>query len=306
MLRFRLLSAAALIGIVAATVWLDMTSPYNWGRPGIWMVPFGVGFLTLAVEEVRGLIASLATVPRIVLHGGTQAILLPTFLPAFYLPYPENCSVGRLGFPLVGLAVAMIFAFVVEMRRYEVPGKSTLRVALAALCFAFLGVPFAFFVLLRLFHENAWGMAALVSLILVTKAADSGAYFTGRFLGRTKMAPVLSPKKTWEGAAGGLVAGALASWGFFALAAPMLLTESQINGGELWWPRTLAYGILLAIAGMIGDLAESLVKRDLGAKDSGRGLPGMGGVLDVIDSPLGAAPVAYLCWALGLLGPLVN
>ena len=306
MLRFRLLSAAALIGIVAATVWLDLTSPYNFGRPGIWMVPFGVAFLALAVEEFRGLVAPLAMLSRIVLHVGTQAILLPTFVPAFYLPYPESCSIGRLGFPLVGLAAATIFAFVTEMRRYEGPGKSIQRIALASLCFAFLGVPFAFFVLLRLFHENVWGMTALVSLILVTKAADSGAYFTGRFFGRTKMAPILSPKKTWEGAVGGLVAAALASWAFFSIAAPGLLTESQISGGELWWPRCLAYGVILGIAGMTGDLAESLLKRDLGAKDSGRGLPGMGGVLDVVDSPLGAAPVAYLCWALGLLGPLAD
>jgi phosphatidate cytidylyltransferase len=304
LLRFRLLSAAALIGIVAATVWLDLT--YNFGRSGIWMVPFGVAFLALAVEEFRGLVAPLATLSRFVLHAGTQAILLPTFVPAFYQPYPETCSIGRLGFPLVGLAAATLFAFVAEMRRFEGPGKSTLRVALAAFCFAILGVPFAFFVLLRLFHENAWGMTALVSLILVVKAADSGAYFTGRFFGRTKMAPVLSPKKTWEGAAGGLVAGALSSWAFFAIVAPLLLTESQIGGGELWWLRCLAYGVALAIAGLIGDLAESLVKRDLGAKDSGRGLPGMGGVWDVIDSTLGAAPVAYLCWALGLIGPLVD
>lgn len=304
MLRFRLLSAAALIGIVAATVWLDLA--YNFGRPGIWMVPFGIAFLALAVEEFRRLVAPLAKLSRFVLHAGTQAILLPTFAPAFYLPYPETCSIGRLGFPLVGLAAATFFAFVTEMRRFEGPGKSTLRVALSALCFAVLGVPFAFFVLLRLFHENAWGMMALVSLILVVKAADSGAYFTGRFFGRTKMAPVLSPKKTWEGAAGGVAAGALSSWAFFAIAAPFLLTESQISGGELQWLRCLAYGVVLAVAGLIGDLAESLIKRDLGSKDSGRGLPGMGGVWDVIDSPLGAAPVAYLCWALGLIGPLVE
>lgn len=306
MLRFRLLSAAALIGIVVGLVWLDLTSPYNFGHPGVWMVPFGVAFLALAVEEFRGLVAAFATLPRIVLHGGTQAILLPTFVPAFYLPYPETCSIGRLGFPLVGLALATLFAFVVEMRQYQGPGRSTQRVALATLCFAFLGVPFAFFVLLRLFQENAWGMTALLSLIFVVKSADSGAYFTGRFFGRTKMAPVLSPKKTWEGAVGGLLVGALASWAFFAVAARVLLTEGQVDGGELWWPRCLAYGVVLAIAGLVGDLAESLIKRDVGAKDSGRGLPGMGGVLDVVDSPLAAAPVAYLCWALGLLGPLAE
>lgn len=304
MLRLRLPSAAALIAILFALVWLDLTAPYNAGRPGIWMIPLAVGFLALAVEEFRNLIAPLAKLPRAVLHGGTQAILLPTFVPALYLPYPETCSIGRLGFPLVGLALATLLAFVVEMRQYQGPGRSIQRVALSTLGFAFLGVPFAFFVLLRLFHANAWGMTALLSLIVVVKCADAGAYFTGRFLGRTKMAPVLSPKKTWEGAAGGLIAGALSAWAFFAWAAPLLLTDDQIRDSELGWLRCLAFGLVVAVAGVVGDLAESLIKRDVGAKDSGRGLPGLGGVLDVIDSPLAAAPVAYLCWALGLLGPL--
>ena len=189
------------------------------------------------------------------------------------------------------------------MRIYDKPGRATQRIALTSLAFAFLGVPFAFFALLRLFHDNATGMIALLSMLVVVKMSDTGAYFVGRFFGRTRMTPILSPKKTWEGAIGGIVVAALSSCAFFAFAAPLMLPENQANANAFWWPATLAYGALLAIAGIVGDLAESLIKRDLGAKDSGRGLPGMGGVLDVLDSPLAAAPIAYLCWAGGLIGP---
>ena len=68
-------------------------------------------------------------------------------------------------------------------------------------------------------------------------------------------------------------------------------------------PRWLVYALIVAVAGMLGDLAESLLKRDMGSKDAGNQLPGLGGVLDVIDSILFAAPVAYACWVLGLVGP---
>ena len=105
------------------------------------------------------------------------------------------------------------------------------------------------------------------------------------------MAPLLSPGKTWEGAAAAIVIAMAVAW---------LVLE------RITWPTTarpwgggLAYGILVGGAGMLGDLAESLVKRDLGAKDSGTALGGLGGVLDLVDALLLAAPVAWLLWVAG-------
>src|SRR5439155_16610219 len=126
-------------------------------------------------------------------------------------------------------------------------------------------------------------------MVFAPKCADIGAYFTGRSLGRHPMAPVLSPKKTWEGAAGGLVLAALAT------VLISRLEPSLVPGGM---GGAAGLGAVLGIAGMLGDLAESLIKRDCGRKDASQVVPGFGGVLDILDSIIFAAPVAY-CW-LGL------
>jgi len=160
-----------------------------------------------------------------------------------------------------------------------------------------IGLPLAFIVSLRLLpmgSVTAWRFACLiptVSLIAVVKAGDIAAYAIGSLIGRNRMAPVLSPGKTWEGAVASIVASIAVAW----------LVIEQVGGGLAARPLGgwLVYGLLVGIAGMLGDLAESLVKRDLGAKDSGSVLGGMGGFLDLVDSLLLAGPVAWLLWALG-------
>jgi phosphatidate cytidylyltransferase len=131
--------------------------------------------------------------------------------------------------------------------------------------------------------EDRRSTAALLLAIFVPKCGDIGAYFTGRLLGRHRMAPTLSPKKTWEGASGGVVASVLAAIGINCLG-PL------VRGG---WVAAAALGAAVGIAGIYGDLAESLIKRDCGQKDASQVMPGFGGVLDVVDSILFAAPVAY-------------
>jgi phosphatidate cytidylyltransferase len=121
----------------------------------------------------------------------------------------------------------------------------------------------------------------------VPKCNDIGAFFTGTFLGKHKMTPTLSPKKTWEGFVGGMLSGAAAAVGL-SFAAPVF------PGGM---PEAAAFGLVVGVAGVLGDLAESLIKRDCGTKDASKSIPGFGGVLDVVDSVLFAAPVAYLWFA---------
>jgi phosphatidate cytidylyltransferase len=130
--------------------------------------------------------------------------------------------------------------------------------------------------------------------------ADTGAYFFGRAFGRHKMTPLLSPGKTWEGAAGGILTACAASWACFHWFGPWLVQSQYVEPPVI---ASLLYGLILAAAGMHGDLAESLLKRDMQRKDSSTWLPGLGGVLDIVDSVLVAAPCAYLCWVLGLVGP---
>jgi phosphatidate cytidylyltransferase len=117
------------------------------------------------------------------------------------------------------------------------------------------------------------------------KCCDIGAYFAGRFLGRHKMTPVLSPKKTWEGAIGGLITAALVTIAIDRLGpAPILRLE---------YAYEIGFGLSVGLAGMLGDLAESLLKRDCQTKDASAAVPGFGGVLDVVDAIIYSAPVSY-------------
>jgi phosphatidate cytidylyltransferase len=159
----------------------------------------------------------------------------------------------------------------------------------------YVGVMLGWMIQLRML----WGIGALASLIIVVKMADTGAYAVGRLIGRHPMAPVLSPRKTLEGAVGGLLTAGLVSWAVFAWLVPLMTVQQAYRGA--WW-RSMLFGLVVGGAGMLGDLAESLLKRDVGSRDSSRWLPGFGGVLDLLDSLLLAAPVAWLCWALGLVG----
>jgi phosphatidate cytidylyltransferase len=134
------------------------------------------------------------------------------------------------------------------------------------------------------------GLIALVALLLVVKMGDSGAYTVGRLIGRHKMSPVVSPGKTIEGAIGAFAFACLASWFAFTYL-PLWMGAARPH--RVWgW---IVFGVAVGGAGLLGDLAESLMKRDVGAKDSSAWMPGFGGVLDLLDSILFAAPVAYLC-----------
>ncbi len=129
------------------------------------------------------------------------------------------------------------------------------------------------------------GQFYVLYLIAVTKFSDMGAYLTGSVIGRHQMIPHISPKKTWEGFAGALFFSLLASWGMFAIMPNKL---SALN-----WTHATVLGLMLGFAAVIGDLAESIVKRSTGVKDSGNFLPGIGGALDLIDSLLFTAPLLF-------------
>jgi phosphatidate cytidylyltransferase len=130
------------------------------------------------------------------------------------------------------------------------------------------------------------GKYYMLYFILVTKFSDCGAYAVGSLIGRHKMIPRISPGKTWEGFAGALLASALASLGFAHIAADRLAGMNAFHATVL--------GLALGVAAVIGDLIESLFKREAGVKDSGAYLPGIGGILDLLDSLLFSAPIMYL------------
>lgn len=151
--------------------------------------------------------------------------------------------------------------------------------ALALAGVLYIGLLGEHFIGLRSLDDGrAWVLLAMFTAF----ATDTGAYASGRLLGRHKLAPRLSPSKTVEGSTGGLLAGALAAWGL-----------NRLLGLDRPDTAMLALGGAAAVAGQLGDLAESLIKRSAGVKDMGSVLPGHGGVLDRLDSLLFVVPLVY-------------
>lgn len=154
-------------------------------------------------------------------------------------------------------------------------------------------------------EDSAW---VLLAVLAVTKVSDIGAYFLGSWIGRHKMAPRISPSKSVEGFLGGIVASALVSLLFFKLhfwaigqgayeeypadGIPQLCQFTTLYEG-FTLAQAIIFGGVMSIFGQFGDLLESLLKRSAGIKDSGQILPGFGGILDMIDSPIFAVPVAW-------------
>ncbi len=205
------------------------------------------------------------------------------FAVAMALAWPWLGDQGYAALLLAALAW-WAFAFVLVLR-YPRTFSSTF-VALAGIVVL---LP-SWALLVRLHGEGALGTRLAFTLLLIVWAADVGAYAFGRLLGRRKLAPAVSPGKTWEGVTGGLVTAGLAA----GLAAAWVGVPAN---------RLIVLAVATALISVLGDLTQSMFKRNVGLKDSGRLLPGHGGVLDRIDSLTAAVPVFVIgLWALNLIG----
>ncbi len=202
---------------------------------------------------------------------------------------------------LLAVAAGIILSFAAEMRRYTHPGGVTINLAGAVFAIAYLGLLSCFMIQLHMAYE----IGAMLSLVVVVKLSDIGAYTIGKLFGRYKITPGLSPGKTLEGCLGGILFACLGSWLWFIVVLPYY---DSMKPHEDIFPHTptlnwLLFGVTVSLAGMVGDLAGSLIKRDSNLKDSGHSIPGFGGVLDIFDSLLMAAPVVYVFWATGIVCP---
>jgi phosphatidate cytidylyltransferase len=180
-------------------------------------------------------------------------------------------------------------AFTLQLR-YSIKGvESLLSVAATLLGFVYIAYLFTFAgrISFGVPGDGAVpGAFVLLWLLAVTKFTDMGAYITGSLIGKHKMIPKVSPAKTWEGFAGALFFAQLAGCGLYWLLPDQLIALHS-------WKHVIILGFLLALLAVIGDLAESVVKRALNAKDSGKILPGIGGGLDLIDSICFTAPALW-------------
>lgn len=223
--------------------------------------------------------------------GVMLAGAIPLLWPLSGKAYPADCLLGPLGWPLAASVIAMLGAFVWVMRDYQ-RGTHRLETAvLAGWVAVYFGVGFSFWLALRLVGDSAWGLTLVVGVIVVTKFSDAGAYFAGRTWGSRKLCPMVSPGKTIEGLVGGTATAIVICFAYFGWFAPWLFGNASVR----WHPAALVLlGAGLTLAGLVGDLTQSIVKREAGEKDSGKLLPGLGGLWDVTDSLLPTGVVGYL------------
>ncbi|MEX0824530.1 MAG: phosphatidate cytidylyltransferase [Pirellulaceae bacterium] len=303
MLSQRLITSAVLLTAVLGLMWLDGTQSTEALR-GLWLLPlllfFALGtaweLATLLQQSGRPIDRLLALIGA---GGVAVSACIPYLWPLTGATYPPDCPVGRLGWIVAGILTAVGAALILEMSRYD--GKisgTTERIQAAIFVSVYVGAPFALFVAIRNLGSGVWGLIALITLIAATKTTDAGAYFFGKAFGRHKLIPRLSPKKTVEGAIGGVVTSIAVTYACVYGLFPRFV---EVEIPAPWWgPLVLA--VVCAISGMVGDLAESLLKRDTKTKDSGTWLPGLGGVWDVTDSLLASSLPGFLCLAAGFAG----
>jgi phosphatidate cytidylyltransferase len=252
----RLLVSAVLLPLVIGIVYL-----------GGWWV-FGLGVLAglVALHELYTIAKDL----RPLVLAGFLGFVLALF----------GLQTGELPWMVAGLLSTFLFAFVLYGLS-DIRASATTTFAVTLLGVVWVGAGIGFLLLVRDIPEH--GFWAVMAVLFTVFAADTAAFFVGRTLGRHKMAPAISPAKTWEGFLGGVVAAMLAAF--------LILYRDRDE--FLAIPEMFLLGAAVALAAVFGDLFESAVKRDLGVKDSGRLLGGHGGMLDRLDALLWAGPAAY-------------
>jgi phosphatidate cytidylyltransferase len=292
-LHHRLLVSTILIAGLVGLCWLDASGALG-ALPGAWLFPLAIVFGLLASAEII-LLLSAAGQPtqRWLVIVGNFFVIAANGLPLMR-PLVARSILDPLGWPMLALSLAVLASLACEVLIYKPGGNGVSRVAATTFSLVYVGGLMSFIAQLAIVSG---GLVGLLSLIIVVKMADTGAYTVGRLIGRHKMTPRLSPGKTWEGAGGAAIFALIGAGLAFEFLAPRLNPEEPAPAAWRW----ISYALVVAIAGTFGDLAESLLKREAGVKNSSSWMPGLGGVLDVLDSILFAAPVAYACWAFGLL-----
>ena len=191
--------------------------------------------------------------------------------------------------PQIILALTLIAAFVY----YFIKGSDPfVNLSVTFFGIIYLAIPLSCLIDINYFPADPLvrdGRWCLLYLLLVTKMTDTGAFFVGKKYGRTKLSTYISPKKTWEGALGGLVSAIITSVILYVI---FQLFFALPPFGITFW-QSLWLGALISVTAQFGDLAESLLKRDVGVKDSSH-LPGLGGVLDIVDSLVFTSPLMYI------------
>ena len=287
MLKYRLifgtLIGAVFVGLVIFDAWLD-----------------GSLFASVAEKAIQGsilcaIVALLSIPTQIEMTGLLGRTGVKIFKPVvfacsillatswYWRQFVSDPLRFHLYYVLLVTAFSLLLIFIFQARCF---GNLHVMANCAGNFFAifYLGFLSSFVLGMRI----EFGVWVLLMFITVVKCSDIGAYTLGKLFGKHKFAPHISPGKTWEGMFGAVL---------FASAVALAFSFTCV---DIEWPLALLFGVLFAFAGQCGDLAESMLKRDAEQKDSSDKVPGFGGVMDIIDSPLATAPLAYLFFTLAI------
>lgn len=289
MLKQRLIFGTLLIALIAVLAWLDqwidgLASPSMFPSdtypPGMIVLPVLALLSAMGSRELSRIFRSKGV------HIGTAIAMVVALVGLCVVGFtPENSS-GTTGFAagISSVVVVYIAGLLYAIRSRRVEGAIAVGSGVL-LIHVYMGLMFGFLILIRREH-SVW---LLIWVLATIKSCDIGAFFTGTTIGKHKLIPWLSPGKTWEGLVGGMITSGLVGG-----AGAMLLHHFGIDAPSI--SIAFVMGVLMGGLGQCGDLAASLLKRDAGVKDAGTSLPGFGGVMDIIDSPILVAPFAY--WVL--------
>lgn len=303
MLLWRLVLGPILIAALVGILWLD-------ARQGVLAPGLALLALALGVRSVWEMVALLrvrfqpaygwlvlCTVVTITANWIPQ-LTSSASAAAFAASAQGHAGWQALGPPFLAFALSLMVLLTRAALTYHTAGNNLENLAAEVYTLCYVAVLASFTVQLRWVAGPDAGYLPLGSLIVATKCGDTMAFTFGKLFGRHKLIPRLSPGKTWEGAAGAVVGAAAGSWLWFGLGAVFFTTSLELTA----WYWAVLYGAVLGVVGLVGDLCESFIKRDVGQKDSAPLLPGFGGLLDLLDSIFFAGPAAYLLWvALPLL-----
>jgi len=259
--------------ILFVVVYLDRPEP-TWALVLLATLLAMYEFFAMALEDRTDRLVSLGL-------GAVTASAMYWLAPGFLLRETGNFALAASG-PMIVLVLAVVPAALYYLFRLGDMKTVAPRIAYTITGIVYVGLLLAFLALIKRDFGPSGGYL-VIFVLLVTWVGDTGAYFAGRFLGKTRLYEAVSPKKTWAGAVGGLAASAASG------AAMKLLCLDQVP-----WIDIALLSIPGAILGQMGDLVESLFKRSTGVKDSGAILPGHGGLLDRVDAVLFMAPYVYL------------
>jgi len=275
MFRSRLFSSVILIGLLILMVWQEY-------RTALFVLVSLLGLIAqsefYAMQEAKGL--------RVFKKAGLicgAAFFIITYVGLVFLKGDVRNTKA-----LETFIILLSILFILGRQVFE-KKQSTALATVALTLFGFFYIPYLFHFIPKIFFNEASsqgnGVMLALYLVAVTKVTDIGAYLWGSWLGRHKMIPLISPKKTWEGLAGGILT---------ALALSLFLTWLMPNAlAPIVGIHAVILGVLLSSVSVVGDLAESVIKRDSDSKDSGVVIPGIGGSLDLVDSLLYTGPLFY-------------